>query len=145
MRGLFTEGDLMSAAPAVITRFYDMLNRPATKDVAAIASEILRADWRSYSGETTSKSRDEFVAQVQGFGKTIPDLAWTIKETLVDADRVVVRSEASGTPAGEFFGAPHAGKSFRIMTIDIHTLRDGRLAVAYHVEDWASAVRQLKS
>lgn len=29
------------------------------------------------------------------------------------------------------------------MTIDIHTVRDGKLAVAHHVEDWAGALRQL--
>src|SRR5262245_49655156 len=85
--------DMMSTVPSVVTRFYDMLNQPATKDVARIAGDILRADWRSYSGEAASKGRDEFVAQVQGFGKAIPDLAWSVKETLVDGDRVVVRSE----------------------------------------------------
>jgi len=92
-----------------------------------------------------SKGRDEFVAQVQGFGKAIPDLAWTVKEILRNDDRVIVRSEASGTPSGEFFGVPHGGKSLRIMTLDIHTLRDGLLANAYHVEDWAGAIRQLKA
>jgi hypothetical protein len=29
------------------------------------------------------------------------------------------------------------------MTIDIHTVRDGKLIAAHHVEDWASALRQL--
>ena len=131
--------------PSAVTDFYDMLNLPRTKDVAAIAGRILRPDWRSYSGETVSKGRDEFVAQVQGFGKAIPDLAWTIKNTLVDGDRMVVRSEASGTPAGDFMGVPHSGRTFRIMTIDIHTLRDGMLATAHHVEDWAGAIRQLSA
>ena len=134
----------MAEAPAVVTRFYDMLNRPAGKDVAAIAAQILCPDWRSHSAESVSKGRDEFVAQVIGFGKAIPNLAWTVKETLRNGERVVVRSEASGTPAGEFFGVPHGGRSFRIMTIDIHTVRDGMLAAAYHVEDWAGALRQLK-
>jgi hypothetical protein len=31
------------------------------------------------------------------------------------------------------------------MTIDIHTVKEGKLATAYHVEDWASAMRQLSS
>src|SRR5262245_53543679 len=104
---------MTARTPAAIAAFYDMLNRPATRNVAAIAAQILHPDWRSYSGEATSKGRDEFVAQVQGFGKAIPDLAWTVKETLVDGDRVVVRSEASGTPAGEFYGVPHGGRTFR--------------------------------
>ena len=132
-------------AKTIVAPFYDALTQPSRKDVANIIGAICHADWRSFSGETMSKGRDEFVAQVVGFGKAIPDLAWNVKEVLVDGDRIVVRSEASGTPVGELFGVPPGGKSFRIMTIDIHTVRDGKLAVAYHVEDWAGALRQLKA
>ncbi len=127
----------------IIAPFYDALNNPATKDVAALVHGSTHADWRSYSGEGISKAREEFIQQVRGFGKLIPDLAWTIKEVIVDGDKIVVRSEASGTPAGEIFGVPHGGRSFRIMTIDIHTVREGKLAAAHHVEDWAGAIRQL--
>lgn len=130
-------------ARQMIAPFYDMLNRPATKDATALAQSVLAADWRSYSGETTFKGREEFVAQVRGFGQLIPDLAWTIKDVLVDGNRIIVRSEASGTPAGPFMGVPQGGKSFRIMTIDIHAVEGGRLITAHHVEDWAGAIRQL--
>lgn len=127
----------------LIAPFYDALNRPAEKDVAALVTAVAAPEWRSYAGETVSKGREEFIKQVIGFGRAIPDLAWTIKEVLVADDRIIVRSEATGTPAGELFGVPHGGRSFAIMTIDIHTVRDGKLAVAHHVEDWASAIRQL--
>ncbi|MEO7330913.1 MAG: ester cyclase [Minicystis sp.] len=132
-------------ARSIVAPFYDALNRPAEKDVAALVEGAAIADWRSFSGEGVSKSREEFIQQVKGFGKLIPYLAWNIKEVIADGDKVVVRSEASGTPAGELFGVPHGGKSFRIMTIDIHTVRDGKLATAHHVEDWAGVVRQLSA
>ena len=131
------------AARALIAPFYDVLTRPSQKNVAEIVSEIAAPEWRSYAGETVSKGRQEFIAQVIGFGRAIPDLVWDIKEVLLSGDRIIVRSEASGTPAGEFFGVPHSGRSFKIMTIDIHTVKDGKLVVAHHVEDWASALRQL--
>jgi predicted ester cyclase len=131
------------AARALIAPFYDVLTRPSQKNVAEIVSEIAVPEWRSYAGETVSKGRQEFIAQVIGFGRAIPDLVWDIKEVLLSGDRIIVRSEASGTPAGEFFGVPHSGRSFKIMTIDIHTVKDGKLVVAHHVEDWASALRQL--
>lgn len=130
-------------ARRLIDPFYDALNRPATKDVAALVTSVAAPTWRSYSGETQSKGREEFIAQAVGFGKAIPDLTWTIREVLVTGDRIVVRSEAAGTPAGDLFGVPHAGRSFSIMTIDIHTVEDGRLIAAHHVEDWAGAIRQL--
>ena len=126
-----------------IAPFYEMLNQPATKDLKALSEQALSPDWKSYSGEGEFKGRDAFVGQAGGFGKLIPDLRWDIKEVLVDGNRIIVRSEASGTPAGPFFGVQPAGKSFRIMTIDIHTIKDGKAVTAYHVEDWAGAIRQL--
>ena len=54
--------------------------------------------------------------------------------------------EVSGTPAGDLFGVPpHTGKSFRIMAIDIQTIRDGKIARAYHLENWLSALGQLRA
>lgn len=135
----------MDQARAIVLPFYDMLNKPATKDVKALADTVIASEWRSFAGERNSKSREEFIGQVQGFGKLIPDLTWDIKEILVDGQRIIVRSEASGTPQGPFFGVAPSGKSFQIMTIDIHTVRDGKLVAAHHVEDWASAIRQLSA
>ena len=131
-------------AHALIQPFYAALSRPATRDVRAMVEAITAPDWRSFAGPTTSKGRDEFVNQVIGFGRAIPDLDWAIQEVLVAGDRIVVRSEASGTPAGEFMGLPHGGRRFVIMTIDIHTVEGGKLVRADHVEDWTGAIRQLK-
>jgi len=132
-------------ARAIIAPFYDVLNKPATKNVAEIVQTVVLPDWRSFSGEGVSKSREEFIQSVIGFGKGIPDLTWDIKEVLVAGDRVIVRGEATGTPAGPFFGVPHGGKRFKIMSIDVHTVKGGKLATAYHIEDWASAIRQLSA
>ncbi|MFO0554718.1 MAG: ester cyclase [Polyangiaceae bacterium] len=130
-------------AQSIVGPFYDALNQPASKDVATLVEKVTSPEWRSYSGETTSKGRDEFIQQVKGFGKMIPDLSWAVREVLVAGDKVIVRSEASGTPAGDFMGVAGGGRRFSIMTIDIHTIRDNRLVTAHHVEDWASALRQL--
>ena len=128
-----------------VAAFYDMLNQPATKNIAVLAKRVLSPDWKSYASETDFKGREDFVKQVIGFGKLIPDLKWDIKDVLVDGDRIVVRSEASGTPVGPFFGAQPNGQTFRIMAIDIHTFKDGKAVTAHHVEDWARAVRQISA
>jgi predicted ester cyclase len=130
-------------ARALVAPFYDALNRPSTKDVAALVNRATAAEWRSYASDAAGKGREEFIGQVVGFGKAIPDLSWTIRELLLDGDRIVVRSEAAGTPAGDLFGVPHGGRSFRILAIDVHTVKGGKLVAAHHVEDWASAMRQL--
>lgn len=130
-------------AKSFIQPFYDMLNKPQTKDLASLAS-IIAPQWRSYSGETVSKGKDEFLGQVAGFGKLIPDLEWNVKEVIAEGNKIVVRSEAKGTPQADFMGVPKSGKSFSLMTIDIHTVEGGKLVTAHHVEDWAGAIRQLK-
>ena len=91
------------------------------------------------------KSKSALIGQVGYFWKLIPDLRWEIQETLQDGNRVVVRSIATGTPNGDFMGLPTNGtRSFRIMTIDIHTVVDGRVSQVWHLEDWATAMRQLR-
>ena len=30
------------------------------------------------------------------------------------------------------------------MSIDIHTVENGKIVTSYHIEDWAGAIRQLK-
>jgi predicted ester cyclase len=88
-------------------------------------------------------TRDEVVAGIGARLASIPDLKWQIKEVLVSGNQVIVRGEATGTPAGEFMGAPHTGKSFKLMSIDVHTLEGGKMIRSYHIEDWIGAVRQL--
>jgi len=61
------------------------------------------------------------------------------------SNQVTVRGEATGTPAGEFMGVPYTGKSFKLMSIDVHTLEGGKMVRTYHIEDWLGAVRQLSA
>jgi predicted ester cyclase len=82
---------------------------------------------------------------VGNFAKSIPDMRFEIKEVLVAGNRVIVRGEVSGTPSGELFGVPHTGRSFRIIAVDIQTIRDGRIAHTYHLENWLSALGQLRA
>jgi predicted ester cyclase len=82
---------------------------------------------------------------VGNFSNSIPDMKFDIKDVLVAGDRVVVRGEVTGTPAGELFGVPHTGRSFSIMAVDIQTIRDGKIAKTYHMENWLSALNRLRA
>lgn len=148
-------GALLAAAPAVaqplssqdarkwVDGLYAMFTEPATKDVKAIAETYLAPEWKSYADDKNFKDRSAFAAQVGAIGQMIPDLKWQVREVLADGDRIVVRSIATGTPKGALFGQPTNGKSFEIMAIDIHTLKNGKGVSVHHVEDWASAMRQV--
>ena len=114
-------------ARAVIAPWYALFNQPVQGDMKALQEQILTADYESCWGYLSGEcwGRDTSIKVVGGFAKSIPDMRFEIKEVLVAGDRVVVRGEVTGTPAGELFGAPHTGKSFRILAIDIQTIRDG--------------------
>ena len=79
----------------------------------------------------------------RGVGSVVPDLAWEIADIRVVNDQVIVRGEATGTPVANFFGAAPTGKSFRTMAIDLFTVREGKLAKAYHIENWTTALQQI--
>ena len=79
-----------------------------------------------------------------GFGKLIPDLNVAVQEMIQEGNKVVVRGRMTGTPKGPMFGVDGKGKSFDIMTIDIHTVEGDKVVRTYHLEDWAGALRQLK-
>lgn len=140
----FTTGSAVADDKASVQAFYDFLSNPVSEKHAAAFMANTSENWKSigdYSGK--SKNRDGFTAQIGGFGKLIPNLNWAVEEMLQDGNRFVVRSRATGTPVGPMFGVDGQGRGFDILAIDIHTVEDGKIVRSYHVEDWATALRQL--
>jgi ketosteroid isomerase-like protein len=134
-------------ARAAIAPWYSLFNQPVQGDMKTLQEQVLTADYESCWGYLPGEcwGRDASIKVVGGFAKSIPDMKFDIKEVLVAGDRVIVRGEVTGTPAGDLFGVPHSGKSFRIMAIDIQTVRDGKIARTYHLENWLSALGQLRA
>jgi len=128
-------------ARAIVAPFYAALNAGA--DVAAQLGRATAPSWTSCGGNDDCRPLDVVVGSVSALRKTVPDLKWEIKDVLVAGDRIIVRGEATGTPSGEFSGVVYGGKSFRIMSVDVHTIDGGRIVRSYHVEDWRGAARQL--
>ena len=141
--------DLTEAqARAVIAPWYALFNQPVQSDVVkTVHEQLLAPDYQSCWGVLPGEcwGRDQSMKVVGNFAKSIPDMRFDIKEVLVAGNRVIVRGEVSGTPSGELFGVPHTGRSFRIIALDIQTIRDGRIAHTYHLENWLSALGQLRA
>jgi len=133
------------AALAVVAPFYDGLNAAPGKDVEGVLRRATAPEWVSCGANDVCGAREQVIPAIAGRHKAIPDLKWEIKEVLVSGNRVTVRGEATGTPAGEFMGVPHGGKSFKLMSIDVHTIEGGKIVRSYHIEDWLGAVRQLSA
>ena len=124
--------------------FYDFLSNPGSQFHAKAFMGATADGWESvgnYSGK--NKSADGFVGQLGGVAKLIPDLNWAVQDMHQSGNTVVVRSRATGTPAGPLFGVDGQGRGFDILTIDVHELKGSKIARTYHVEDWAGALKQL--
>ena len=131
---------------AVVEAFYtNLLSKPNAADMPQQAAKVLVEDWVSIPTPRGGEGAEGFVKSLQGFGETLPDLKWEPQEILRDGNRYIVRSIATGTPAKPFFGVPPNGKGFEIMSIDIHTVENGRIVQSYHIEEWHKALRQLKN
>ena len=131
------------AARAAVAPFYKALNAEFAKDSADLVRQATAPECVSCRGNDICNTREEVIAGIGARLKSVPDLKWQIKDVLVSGNEVTVRGEATGSPSGEFFGAPHTGKSFKVMSIDVHTLQNGKMVRSWHIEDWMGAVRQL--
>ena len=78
-------------ARAAIAPWYSLFNQPVQGDMKTLQEQV----------------RDASIKVVGGFAKSIPDMKFEIKEVLVAGDRVIVRGEVTGTPAGDLFRAPY--------------------------------------
>lgn len=135
-------------ARTLVQPFYDFLGGKGSKDKVRPA---FSPDWISFwgNGATDFRTLDQTLGFFGGpLREMIPDLGWQIKDVMVTTDnQIVVRGEGSGTPAGgNLFGHPAAdGKSFKVMSIDIHTVQDGKIVKSYHIEDWFTGISQLST
>lgn len=109
-----------------------------------VLAKILADNFVS-KGSVESKTKEQLTGQLGFFWKLIPDLKWVPQDIVNEGNKYVVRSLATGSPNGDFMGlATDGSKSFEIMTIDIHTIEDGKVIEVFHLEDWGTAMKQLK-
>lgn len=123
--------------------YYDLLTTPADATLDAVRA-VVAEDWKSTPTPLGGPGAEGFHTTLQAFGGLIPDLKWEVQEIWQDGDTYIVRGLATGTPQGPFLGVdPATGKSFEIMSIDVHRVEDGRLKESYHIEEWLTAIGQL--
>jgi len=134
-------------ARKLIAPFYANFTMPVKGSAKSLLEQVTTVDWQSCSGTGNKECRGREVSTkvFGGFGETLPNMKHEVREVIVAGDKIVVRGDLSATPAGEFFGVPHTGKSFKIMAIDVHTIKSGKIIHTYHLEDWASALNQLRT
>jgi steroid delta-isomerase-like uncharacterized protein len=126
---------------AVVSRYYDEVLNQRKVDVL---DEIAAEDYVEYSPlPGMGNGRADLKARVAGFHNAFNPLRFTVEDVIAEDDKVVVRWTNAGKDSGGFMGIPPTGKEFGIAGIDIHVVRDGRLAEHWHVVDLLGQMQQL--
>jgi steroid delta-isomerase-like uncharacterized protein len=82
-------------------------------------------------------------AWVKMFREAFPDLQVKVQDVIVEGDKVVARSIATGTHQGELRGVPASGNRVEVEGIDIVRLEDGKAAEHWGVTDDLSLMQQI--
>lgn len=129
----------------VVRAFYtECLTVGGTPNLIERLSQLLADDFESRNAAET-KNKQVLIAQINGFWKLMPDMKWEIQDMVQEGNKVVVRSLFSASPKGNFMGMELDGsKSFQTMAMDMHTVEGGQIQQVYHVEEWSTAITQLK-
>lgn len=124
-----------------IQLFYDTFR----KNNPAILDQIIAPDWvRIPTTPDVEPGREGFKKLVPGFATVFKNATLIAEDTIQEGNKVVVRSTYSATQAAPFMGFPSKGRSFTIMTIDIHEFNDkGLVKTTWHLEDWTGALFQM--
>ncbi|TAN52943.1 MAG: hypothetical protein EPN21_02640 [Methylococcaceae bacterium] len=155
--------EVASSPEQVVRKFYKLLSDGTLLSeeqfINAGVTDIVGANWDDEPTSLCLEDSGEKLLGVPCFIKTfatfhslIPDMNWHPEEIVRlrgPGIRYLVRATGSGTPQldkFDFLGLGDAwnpGASFSVMSIDIHTLKHGKIVKSYHVEDWLEARHQL--
>jgi len=126
---------------AIISRYYDeVLNQRRLDVLDEIAAEDY-VEHDPFPGQ--GNGRADLKARVAALHNAFNPFRFTVEDVIAEGDRVAVRWTNTGTDNGGFMGIPPTGKEFGIAGIDIHVVRDGRLAEHWHVVDLLGQMQQL--
>ena len=109
-------GEERSTVMSDVTIWYDAFN----KRDAALAQQVMSDDWADIPaapGQPAGRAGVQFI--LDDLTKSFPDFTITPAETLRDGNKVVVRSELTGTQKAPFMGFPSKNRKMTIQTIDI--------------------------
>lgn len=73
-------------------------------------------------------------AAIRDVHRAVPDISFTIEDSVESGDVIWVRVRAQGTATGPFFGPP-SGRPIDFMVIDVARVADGRITEHWGVPD----------
>lgn len=126
---------------AVVGRYYDqVLNQRKVELLDDLAIEDY-VEHDPFPGQ--GNGRADLKARARLLLGAFDPLRFTVEDVIAEGDKVVVRWTNAGTHSGSFLGIPPTNKAFSVAGIDIHVVRDGRMAEHWHVVDQLAQMQQM--
>lgn len=125
----------------LVRRYYDEVfneRRPELLEQLAVEDYIEHDPFPGHGN-----GRRDLEARVQLLLDAMNPIRFSIEDVVVGGDRAVVRWTQTSTQTAPFLGLPATGRTATFAGIDIHRIRDGRLAEHWHVVDMYSLLQQL--
>lgn len=130
----------MEANKSVVHRFY---NEVLNGGSPGLLDELAVPDYDEHSPFPGQPSGIEGLkARVGGILAAIRP-SFTLHEVIGEGDTVVAYWTNTGTHQGEFMGIPPTGRTVTISGVDVHRLREGRMAEHWHVIEELQMLQQL--
>jgi steroid delta-isomerase-like uncharacterized protein len=104
--------------------FTEVLNQKKFEILEEILDPNVELDPGAFSAMTGAARVNQMLGDLLG---AFPDAAYTIEDTLVDGDRVVMRWSGTGTHAGDYAGIPATGEPRRWSGIHVFHFACGRI------------------
>lgn len=139
---------LMAAFPSAATEPGDYKREAGiwyeafSKHDPQLLGSVLAEDWYE-TPSSERRGREAGIELLTALTAVFPDFNAEIKDMIQEGNKVVVRSELSGTQAGPFMGFQSKGRKISIQAIDIHEFKDGKIVRTWHSEDWMTGLHQM--
>ena len=124
----------------LLRRYYEEVLMQGRLDVL---ENIARADFVEHTPFPGNGQGLEGLRQRANTLVTALKQTFTLELLIAEGDKVAVLWTTRGTHVGDFNGLPPTGKSYTIQGVDIHQLRDGRMAEHWDVVDMYGFLIQL--
>jgi steroid delta-isomerase-like uncharacterized protein len=130
----------MSDNKKTIRRYYEEVFNQGRLEVL---DEIVVADHLEHNPLPGQTQGIEGIKQRVAMLRAAFNPQFTLEDVLADGDKVVVRWSNKGTHLADFFGVPATGRTVVVSGIDIHQLREGKLAEHWDQVDIFGVMMQI--
>ncbi len=109
----------------VMERFVEFINTGNME----IGREIIAPDVIFYAPTSPEPMTglEGYAAVLDMMRGAMPDVHWTVEETIAEGNKVMIRFTMSGTQTQPLMGIPATGKPIRVTAMNIYELRDGKI------------------